>query len=99
MTEATELLKRARKILDNYWFSEDGEHNNNGVMELCDDIGDFFIRNKPEVLRCSFCGETDDDVKYMVKASKDDPYSVVICNECVADCVQAMLGRDSVEED
>ena len=48
-------------------------------------------------IKCSFCGKTNDEVKYMVAKSKDDP--VVICNECVAACVKCMLGRDSVEED
>ena len=50
-------------------------------------------------IKCSFCGKTDDDVKYMVVKTRKDPNSPTICNECIADCVECILGRDPVEEE
>jgi len=42
--KAISLLSKARDILSNYWFSEDGEYNNKEVIEICNEI-DLYLQS------------------------------------------------------
>jgi ATP-dependent Clp protease ATP-binding subunit ClpX len=44
---------------------------------------------KPEVVFCSFCLKSQDDVAKMVAG----PANIFICDECVAMCAEYMAGR------
>ena len=48
----------------------------------------FQRRPEPEILTCSFCGKTADDVDRIVIGP-----GVHICNECVALCNEVLAGQ------
>ena len=50
----------------------------------------FLKRREDEVLRCSFCSKTQDQVDTLISNPSDS--RVFICNECVAVC-NAVLGE------
>lgn len=43
-------------------------------------------REEDEVLRCSFCSKTQDQVDTLISNPADHSSRVCICNECVAVC-------------
>jgi len=39
-----------------------------------------------QVLRCSFCNKSQDDVEKLIASPSEIPVGAYICNECVALC-------------
>jgi ATP-dependent Clp protease ATP-binding subunit ClpX len=46
----------------------------------------FLKRQEEEILRCSFCSKTDDQVDTLISNPSERSGRVCICNECVEIC-------------
>ena len=46
----------------------------------------FLKRQEEEILRCSFCSKTDDQVDTLIANPSERSRRVYICNECVEVC-------------
>jgi len=52
---------------------------------------------KDEVLRCSFCHKSQDQVKKLIGNPSEPPNRVYICDECIAVC-HSILEDDEREK-
>ena len=51
-----------------------------------------------EILRCSFCGKTDDDVDTLISNPSERSKRVCICNECVEVCNAVLEDHRKVKQ-
>ena len=51
----------------------------------------FAKRHEDEILRCSFCSKTQDQVDTFISNPSDRSSRVYICNECVAVCNEVLM--------
>ena len=42
LLKGLDLLRKAKKVLDKHWFSDDGGHNHEDVIEMSEEIDEFF---------------------------------------------------------
>lgn len=58
----------------------------------------FLKRHAPdEILRCSFCSKTQDDVGTLIANPSEGSKRVFICNECVAICNSVLEEHQKAE--
>ena len=50
-------------------------------------------QEEEEILRCSFCGKTDDQVDTLISNPSEPSKRVCICNECVEICNSVLEGH------
>jgi ATP-dependent Clp protease ATP-binding subunit ClpX len=51
----------------------------------------FAKRHEDEILRCSFCSKTQDQVDTLISNPSEGSSRVYICNECVEVCNEVLV--------
>ena len=58
----------------------------------------FLKRQEEEILRCSFCSRTDDQVDTLISNPSEPSKRVCICNECVGVCNSVLEDHKKAKE-